>query len=77
MGDRRELKAARVDSGAIDPRMGSSKASNSEGTMRHLREACIAVWDQLNPSEPGKHYLTIFFATAMALFVVAYLIGQA
>ena len=45
--------------------------------MRHIREACIAVWDQLNPSEPGPHFLAIFFATAMALFVIAYLIGQA
>lgn len=45
--------------------------------MRYLREACIAVWDHLNPSEPGKFYLAIFFASAMTLFLIAYLIGQA
>ena len=45
--------------------------------MRSIRQTCATVWDQLNPSEPGPHYLIKFFATAMALFFVAYLIGQA
>lgn len=44
--------------------------------MRSLRDACAFVWDQLNPSEPGPHYLAVFFATAMALFVIAYAIGH-
>ena len=45
--------------------------------MRYLREAFSAVWHQLNPSEPDTSYLAIFFGTAMVLFLIAILIGQA
>ncbi|MBM9596159.1 hypothetical protein [Roseitranquillus sediminis] len=44
--------------------------------MQSLREAWLHIWDQMNPSEPGPHYLATFFATAMVLFIVAVLIGQ-
>lgn len=45
--------------------------------MQYLRDACVAAWDHLNPSEPSKYFLAAFFAAAMALFLIAYLIGQA
>jgi hypothetical protein len=44
--------------------------------MRYLRETLTNVWDQLNPSEPDARFLAIFFASAMALFAIAFLIGH-
>ena len=45
--------------------------------MRSFRDAVAAVWDRLNPSEPGPHFLATLFGAAMVLFLIAYLIGQA
>ncbi len=45
--------------------------------MQAIRETCAALWDQLNPSEPSPHFLIKFFATAIVLFLIAYMIGQA
>lgn len=44
--------------------------------VRSIRDACAAVWDQLNPSEPGVGFLATFFAAAMTLFLIGFLIGQ-
>ncbi len=45
--------------------------------MRTIRDACAALWHQLNPSEPSSGFLATFFASAMVLFAVAYIIGTA
>lgn len=45
--------------------------------MRSLQETLASVWEALNPSEPTPKYLVLFMGTAIVLFALAYLIGQA
>jgi len=45
--------------------------------MRSLQETLAAVWAALNPAEPTPRYLAFFMGAAVALFVAAYLVGQA
>jgi hypothetical protein len=44
--------------------------------MPSIREACVSLWNDLNPPEPTARYLAKFFAVAVVLFAIAFLIGH-
>ena len=42
-----------------------------------MRDLLAGIWQRLNPAEPTPLYLLSFFAAALCLFVIAFLIGWA